>query len=384
MSRRERCGSPVALARGSGEPRLAVATLLADEPKWLARGHGRLEAVLATYALEHNQVDLAVRALTLAAERTDAAAGRFYALAALYTAELMDLPRARELLSAAGAAGGSALLIAAIDWHVRKQAEHDPALAQPELLRTATPAELASEPMCLVILGEDAGHRGDVPATLAYAEDAAAADPSSGSARLRVAEMLLWRMAQGGSVVPEEDLRRIETLATEVMEQRRRWAGPSHQALTVLVSKHLITGAYQTMVTLATPRPDGHAEPREALDSHVIYLGALAAVALGDRDTAQTFAERAADKPVAVGLRALTASPGTPREEEISLWRDAVAVVDLHEMRVRAVRVARVRGSHQSVGRRRLGDKARSDRGGCRLRTALVGLNPHPNRDHQS
>lgn len=108
------------------------------------------------------------------------------------------------------------------------------------------------------------------------------------------------------------------------MVQRRCWAGPSAEAVALLLRKHLLTGAYTAMLDLATPEPDGQATQREATDSDVAYLGVQAALALGQREKAIEFAGRVTGTSIEAGLRALVADPDLPRDEQILLWRKAL------------------------------------------------------------
>jgi hypothetical protein len=326
----------VALARGRCEPRLAVETILVSRPSWLERGGGQFEAVLGAYAVEHGHPDLAARAFTLAAEQVDANAGRLYALAAVFTASTGDLTRAAELLEHAEAAGGPPVLLVAVRWHVGQLAE-DGQLPVPGALQAASPHELAGDPMCLLILGEDAGNRRDIRRVVSYAEQALAAVPDDSGLQLRTAEALLWRVTDGSAAVPADDLRRAEDLATTAWQQRHRWSGPSSEALTVLLRKHLLAGAYTTMLSLATPSPQGHASEREASDGNVAYLGALASLALGQRDKATEFVDRVDGTPIAAGLRALVADPDLPRDEQIRLWQEALPTIAQHDLRLRGL-----------------------------------------------
>ncbi|MFD8495810.1 DUF4365 domain-containing protein [Amycolatopsis sp. NPDC059657] len=326
----------VALARGRREPRLAVETVLASRPSWLERGGGQYEAVLGAYAVEHGHPDLAARAFTLAAEQVNTGAGRLYALAAVFTAGTGDLPKAAELLEHAEAAGGPPVLLAAVRWHVR-QLDEAGQVPAPDALQAASPHELASEPMCLLILCEDAGNRRDVSGVVSYSEQALAAGPDNSGLQLRMAEALLWRVTDGSAAVPAEDLRRVEDLATAAWQQRRRWSGPSADALTVLLRKHLLASAYTTMINLATPSPHGQASEHEAREGNVAYLGTLAALALGQRDKATEFVDRVDGTPIAAGLRALVADPELPQDEQVRLWREALPVIDQQDLRLRGL-----------------------------------------------
>ncbi len=313
----------VALSRGRHEPGLAIQTILTGRPSWLERGRGRFEAVLGAYASEHGLPDLATQSLTLAAKQMDTGHGRLYAMAAMFAGNTGDPVQMAELVQLADEVGDAPLLAAAarlaLQW---MEGNADPTV--PEVLRSASDVDLANEPTCLLVLGQLAIRRQDLAAALRYAEATLAAMPQSSAAQIRLAEMLLWRVSGGSSAVPSEDLRRAEELANTALVQRRRWAGPSAEAVALLLRKHLLAGAYTAMLDLATPEPDGQASEREATDSSVAYLGAQAALALGQRDKAVDFAGRVAGTALEAGLRALVADPELPRDEQVLLWQEAL------------------------------------------------------------
>jgi hypothetical protein len=110
-----------------------------------------------------------------------------------------------------------------------------------------------------------------------YAEQALAVGPDNSDLQLRMVEALWWRVADGSVAVPAKDLRRAEDLATAAWRQRRRWSGSSGQVLTVLLRKNLLAGAYPTMISLATPMPQGQASAQEVGEDSVASLGSVAA-----------------------------------------------------------------------------------------------------------
>lgn len=313
----------VALSRGRHEPRLAIQTILTSRPSWLERGRGRFEAVLGAYAGEHGLPDLATQSLTRAAEQVTTGRGRLCAMAAMFAGNTGDLVLMAALIQQADELGDVPLLAAAarlaLQW---LEGNENPPV--PQILRSASAVDLANEPTCLLVLGDEARRRQDIAAALRFAEAAAAAMPRSSAAEIRVAEMLLWRVSAGSSAVPSEDLRRAEDLANTALMQRRRWAGPSAEAVALVLRKHMLTGAYKEVLHLATPEPVGEATEREATDGNVAYLGAQAALALGERDKAVDFVDRLAGTPLEAGLRALVADPELPRDEQIRLWREAL------------------------------------------------------------
>lgn len=216
----------VALSRGRHEPRLAVQSILAGGPSWLARGRGYFEAALAAYASEHGHPDLATQALVQAADQISTRRGRLYAMAAMSAAQTDDNAPAQQLLEQAEAIGDAPLLVAGSQLALRwLNGEANPDI--PDVLRTASEMDLAAEPTCSLVLGQVAARRGDFTRAVRYAEGALAAVPQSSAALLRLAELLLWRVSAGVAAVPSEDLRRAEELIKTALDQRRRWAGPS-------------------------------------------------------------------------------------------------------------------------------------------------------------
>jgi hypothetical protein len=120
--------------------------------------------------------------------------------------------------------------------------------------------------------------------------------------------------------VEAEDLRRIEEAARAVLDQRRRWSGPSSPALAMLIRKQMLVGAFDAAVRLAAPDPHGAALDSEVSADEVVILGTQAALAVGDRERAGAFAARASSARAQAVVAALLAAPDRPAGEQADPW----------------------------------------------------------------
>ncbi len=327
------------LARGREQPRLTIETILVAQPSWLSAADGRFEAAIGAYANEHGHHDLAREALTRAAEHGSLGAGRLYAAASFLAFSQGEVDQARELLIRAEAAGDGKLFTSVVEAAL---ADHDQGAADSprvaEALASASREELASEPVLVVLLGEFAVRRGDLAASIRMFEAAAAGDPPSALARLQLAQALIARATSGGSVVPGNDRQRAQELAREVQHEVRRWSGPSEQALSVLLKAHMMIGAFQEVVRLATPESVGGAAlDREAFFGEVAVWGAEAALAMRDRTRAAGFADLVKGTPAESFMSALLTDPAASAAERSAAWRAALASAVTREQQRRAL-----------------------------------------------
>jgi hypothetical protein len=107
-------------------------------------------------------------------------------------------------------------------------------------------------------------------------------------------------------------LARLAAAAREALDQRRRWSGPSSQALARLIEGELLAGRPASAARLATPAPDGEARGDEASADEVVILGTRAALLAGDRDRGEALAARAASEHAAEAVGALLAGQDLP------------------------------------------------------------------------
>ena len=107
----------------------------------------------------------------------------------------------------------------------------------PGVVAQASPAAHAAEPVCLAFLAAQALQRQDGNAAVRYLEEGLRALPDSTALMLRLASALQARVVSGQSPVEADDLRRIGEMAQAALEQRRRWSGPSAEALAMLIRR---------------------------------------------------------------------------------------------------------------------------------------------------
>jgi tetratricopeptide (TPR) repeat protein len=380
------------LARGREQPRLTIETVLAARPSWLPRGQGMFEAAIGCYATEHRHPDLALEAFSRAAEYGSPEAGRLYGVAAVFALGQGDAERAAALVRSADDAGHEGLYLsvarAALADHEQGADIDSPAVAA--VLANASQEELADERTLMVLLGEFAARRGDLAEAVRLFQNAAVANPPSVLARLELAHALIARAGSGGSVVPADDRLRAQALAREVLEEMRQWSGPSEKALSVLLKAHMAVGAFQEIIRLATPESlGGAALDREAAFGEVAVYGAEAARAMGDRARAAGFAELVAGSRAEVFIRALALDPATPRDDQATSWRAALASADTMEQQRSALlelaMLGHLRAADLQVGkdRRAIGDvqaeilSARNDAAQGHVDRAVMSLRRH-------
>ncbi len=380
------------LARGREQPRLTVQTILAAQPSWLPGANGMFEAAIGAYANEHGHQDLALEAFSRAAEYGSPEAGRLYGAAVMLALGQGEAAGAAALAQSAEESGHDGLFLsvarAAIADHDQGVDLDSPAVA--EVLANASREDLAAEPALVALLGEFAARKGDLAKALRLFEAAASGDPPSALARLELAHALLAWAGSGGALVAASDRVRAQALAREVLEEVRKWSGPSEKALSVLLKTHMVIGAFQEIIRLATPESlGGAALDREASFGEVAVYGAEAARAIRNRARAAGFADRVAGTRAEVFIRALAIDSEAPKAGQAGAWRAALASSDTMEQQRRALHELAVLGDLQAadlaIGRasRAIGDaqaeilSARNDAAQGHVDQAVMNLRRH-------
>jgi hypothetical protein len=116
----------------------------------------------------------------------------------------------------------------------------------------------------------------------------------------------------------------MRDLGQSALDQRRRWSGPSAEALAVLIRGHMHSRAFSAAALLAGTVPEG-AEQDEACADEIVILGTQAALITGDFSLAREMGDRAASDHARTVVRALTADPDLPAAEQALAWRAALA-----------------------------------------------------------
>jgi hypothetical protein len=327
------------LAEGRYQPGLTAASLLAGQPSWLSDGGGQFEAAIGTYANDHGHPEIARQAFERAAAYDRADQDRLLSIAALMAVGQDDVQGAEADLAQVAAADGlfPRLAQAAIADHARPTSAGD-ASELNHVIQDADPGELAGEPTLLNVLASLAVRRGDLDDAIRQFELAAAADPPYSAGRLQLARALLARTTAGAAVLAHQDLGRARVLAQECLEDMRRWAGPSEQAVLILQQIAFVQGAFAEVIRLGSlPGAGGTALEREAAGSQVAVLAAGAAAAMGNRELAASFAAQTTDPATAAFIEALATDPSRGPAVLAVAWRTALAAATTHEQARRAL-----------------------------------------------
>lgn len=327
------------LAEGRHQPGLTAASLLAGQPSWLSDGAGQFETAIGAYANDHGHPEIARQAFERAAGYNRADRDRLLSIAALLAVGRDDIQGAEADLAQVAAADGlfPRLVQAAIADHGRPP-DSGGASGLDHVIEDADPADLSGEPTLLNVLASLALRRGDLCEALQQYELAAAADPPYPAGRLQLARALVARTAAGAAVLAHQDLARARTLALQCLEDMRRWAGPSEQAVAILQQIAAVQGAFAEVIRLGSlPSAGGTALEREAADGQVAVLAAEAAAAMGNRELAASFAAQITDPAATAFIEALAADSSTGPAALAAAWRDALAAATTHEQTRRAL-----------------------------------------------
>ena len=165
-----------------------------------------------------------------------------------------------------------------------------------------------------------AGRRGDLNAAVGFGECAvASAGDRETVTRLALARLIQRRALTGG--MSRREFRRAVGYAREAVEERRRWDGPSVEALALLLDIY-IPDEMAAAVRAALPAAEGGtALDREASSPEVARRGAAAALAIGNEAAYRFFMERVPDGPHRRELLALEAdATGQPAAERVAEW----------------------------------------------------------------
>jgi tetratricopeptide (TPR) repeat protein len=342
------------LVDGNSDPRAAVVGLLSKPPKWLVESAAApdLWIAVAGYACDHNAADLAWKPFLHALEAGAAPAGRWRAFAGVTMSE-SDPEQAHAILDQALKEDGGALLasvgIAALEARVNQLRGpiQIPAAVEQALGDAVQAAVL--EPTVRLFVADQYLAVGDLSAAIEALETALSQLPGATGVQLKLANALLSRVVQGMSPLRDSDLYRAHALAEVARADRRRWAGPSEEAATLLLQVRSIAQDYSAAVATAIPAPDGEAIPREAQHPALAEHAITIAIRTDDR-RADVLEQQLTDKAVKVRLAALRAdASGAAMDDRREAWRQALAAAGDDEQRVIAVRALALLGEDRTA-----------------------------------
>ncbi|HEU5354365.1 MAG TPA: DUF4365 domain-containing protein [Actinocrinis sp.] len=320
----------VRLSRGREDPARVCGTLLGRDRRYLDGAGDRLYAALAVYAASHQCPGEVARAFIDAAALGTPGAPGYLALAAWSLIGAGEREQARARIEQAEAAGAPAALCAWIRAVIAHEGPGFPRV--PQALLEATRGDPDGSPLYRLFLAHAASTAGDFAGAVRWSEQALAKEPDNSGLMLELARALLVREAANRSPVPGADLTRAVELATVAREQRRRWAGPSEEALPEILRALQMANDFPTALRVATPAPHGEATDREASNPLVAFLGVKIALTLGETDTAALLASRTAPGSPharAIALMLGEPSPTTAGDAWLALLEDAGDDADL-------------------------------------------------------
>lgn len=286
------------LASGRARAGITASSVVGAKPSWLTGSTAAQELWMAVggYASEHGEDLQAAQAFCLAAESPGPIAARARAFAGL-SLLFIDREAARRHLHRARDEGQ--VLLADIGLPYLDVPEGDArAFEVPRSMRDASEAELNAEPSVLNFLGELALRRGELHEAVAYHNRAVEfGGESSSKMRLALASTL-WRRAASEGGRSTADLRKAVGHAQAAVEERRRWDGPSAEALAVLVD--ILTTSFNTSEALRVALPvseGGTASEAEAMNEEVARRGAMAALTSRDGRALEFFRQALPEGP---------------------------------------------------------------------------------------
>lgn len=310
------------LASGRVAPDATAALVIAGKPSWLVNSAAAQDLWLAVagYAAEHAQARVSGDAFALAADSPGPRSARARALAGIQLIA-SDRDAARDLLRRARDQGETVLADTGLAAADLPDGDARP-VDIPASLRDAPQDIVRAEPFLLNFLAEAALRRRKLTEAVTLREQAVAASGDSDSAyRLTLAEALRRRaLSEPGN--SGADLRRALGYAQAAVAERRRWSGPSADALGEVLDILTTAGDMPEVITAALPQSAaGTALETEAKAAGVARRGAHAALASRNRDAYDFFMQLLPDGPYRRELQALDdADHGQSKDEMITAW----------------------------------------------------------------
>lgn len=265
-------------------PAVAVRDLLAGPVPWLADLPGAGMIALAEYAAAHGLASSSADLFERAAEQ---GVRRAWCLArgALQAAGAGEVERAlHDADDARSRTAGDQLVEAA---HAAVTGDEATVL---EVLDGRGPFD---EPVLNSLLGTALANANRLDEAIELLRSVGEANQGwSGLALLR-ARLLTNRALSGGSPSKDSDLREAIQSCRGCRDARRRWAGPSADAVAAACRAAAIRGDHEEVVRLGSPAPSGEATVEEVASSDVQDVVMQALIGIGDIDEALRMADAA-------------------------------------------------------------------------------------------
>lgn len=315
------------LATGSTAPGPTAGLVIAAEPTWLADSEAAQDLWLAVacYAAEHGLLRESGQAFVLAADSPGPRSAQALALAGIQLTS-SDRDTARDLLLRAREEGQTVLADVGLVALEIPEGDARPVDVPPSL-RDALQDVIDADPFLLNFLAEAALRHRDYTEAVALRERAVAASGRQDSTYRITLAASLRRRAQSQPGSSGADLRSALGYAQEAVNERRRWKGPSADALGEVLDILTATSDMSAAITAALPESEtGTALEAEAATEGVARRGAHAALASRNRQAYGIFMQLLPDGPYRRELQALDDDDQQrPRAERIAAWERLIS-----------------------------------------------------------
>ena len=297
--------------------------MIAADPTWLADSEAAQDLWLAVacYAAEHGLLRESGRAFVLAADSPGPRSAQARALAGIQLTS-SDRDTTRDLiLRILRAREEGQTVLADVGLVALELPEGDARPVDvPPSLRDAQQDVIDADPFLLNFLAEAALRHRDYTEAVALRERAVAASGRQDSTYRITLAASLRRRAQSQPGSSGADLPSALGYAQEAVNERRRWKGPSADALGEVLDILTATGDMSAAITAALPESEtGTALEAEAATEGVARRGAHAALASRNRQAYDIFMQLLPDGPYRRELQALDDDDQQrPRAERIA------------------------------------------------------------------
>jgi hypothetical protein len=315
------------LANGGATPAVTAALTVATPPSWMVTSPVAQDLWLAVacYAAEHGLLRESGEAFALAADSPGPRSARARALAGIQLTG-SDRGVARDLLLRARDEGEPVIADVGLTALDLPESDARP-FEVPESLRNAPQGVVDAEPFLLNFLAEAALRRRDYSRAVSLREQAVAASGDRDSTYRLALAWTLRRRALSEPGNSGADLRCALGYAQAAVAERRRWNGPSAEALGEVLDIRTAASDMTAVITAALPESlAGTALEAEAAAAGVARRGAHAALASENQQAYKVFMQLLPDGPYRRELQALDdQAHGKSRAELVAAWTQLIS-----------------------------------------------------------
>jgi hypothetical protein len=282
------------------DPARAVRELTADLPDWLEAATFEAWIAIAEFASAHRVEDVAASAFERLADHGAPNRTLWLGRAALQEADRNPessralVEKARHLTPTPHPLIRIVELILDGDWKAVRDVSHD--------LVTEYPGESIIG-LALKTTAESALKLWDQ--ALSTCDQVLEIEPLHSSMALHKARILVARLQTSTSESRERDLSEAFALTLRARDNRRRWKGPSAEAVDLACQIAILRGNWEAVIRLGTGPPVGEAVASEELDDSVLAKVAASAITGGQLDLARERISRIEDEFEKAFLEAL-------------------------------------------------------------------------------